>query len=79
MLAKLICVDVLALVPLILVGVAVLRHIYTDGEVVEKGTSNTGPAHQFGATNQRDFTYGIGKVDGEFILILTPARWTLMT
>lgn len=43
-------------------------------EVVEIAATSIEPPPQFGATIQREFIKGMGKVDGEFIVILEPER-----
>lgn len=43
-------------------------------EVVDIAASDIEPPPQFGASIQRDFIKGMGKVDGEFIVILEPDR-----
>ena len=43
-------------------------------EVIEISPSQIEPAPQFGASIQRDFIKGLGKVDGKFIVILEPDR-----
>lgn len=43
-------------------------------EVVEIDSKDIEPPPQFGATIQRDFIRGMGKVKGEFIVILEPER-----
>jgi purine-binding chemotaxis protein CheW len=43
-------------------------------EVIEIATTSIEPAPQFGATISREFIKGMGKVDGEFIVILEPER-----
>lgn len=43
-------------------------------EVVEIPDAHIEPAPQFGASIRRDFIRGMGKVDGEFIVILEPER-----
>lgn len=43
-------------------------------EVIEIPASQIEPPPQFGSTIQRDFIKGLGKVDGEFMVILEPER-----
>ena len=43
-------------------------------EVIEIAPSEIEPPPQFGASIRRDFIRGMGKVDGEFIVILEPER-----
>jgi purine-binding chemotaxis protein CheW len=43
-------------------------------EVIEIAPTNIEPAPQFGSSIQRDFILGMGKVAGEFIVILEPER-----
>ena len=43
-------------------------------EVIEIGSSQIEPPPQFGTSIQREFIRGMGKVDGEFIVILEPER-----
>lgn len=43
-------------------------------EVIEIAPSDIQEPPQFGATIQRDFIRGMGKVNGEFIVILEPER-----
>jgi purine-binding chemotaxis protein CheW len=43
-------------------------------EVIDIAPSQIEPAPQFGTTIQRDFIRGMGKVGGEFIVILAPER-----
>ena len=43
-------------------------------EVIEILPSNIEQPPQFGTTIQRDFIRGLGKVDGEFVVILEPER-----
>jgi purine-binding chemotaxis protein CheW len=43
-------------------------------EVIEIADAHIEPAPQFGASIRRDFIRGMGKVDGEFIVILEPER-----
>ena len=43
-------------------------------EVVEIADADIAPAPQFGASIRRDFIRGMGKVGGEFIVILAPER-----
>jgi purine-binding chemotaxis protein CheW len=43
-------------------------------EVIEIPASQIEPPPQFGSTIQRDFIRGLGKVDGDFIVILEPDR-----
>lgn len=43
-------------------------------EVIEIPDAHIEPAPQFGASIRRDFIRGMGKVDGEFIVILEPER-----
>lgn len=43
-------------------------------EVIDIALAHIEPAPQFGTTIRRDFIHGIGKVDGEFIVILAPER-----
>ena len=43
-------------------------------EVIEIEPSQIEPPPQFGASIQREFIRGMGKVDGEFIVILEPER-----
>jgi purine-binding chemotaxis protein CheW len=43
-------------------------------EVIEIAPANIEPPPQFGASIQRDFILGMGKVGGEFIVILEPER-----
>ena len=41
-------------------------------EVIEIAQAQIEPPPQFGTSIQRDFIRGLGKVDGEFIVILEP-------
>jgi len=43
-------------------------------EVIEIADSNIEPPPQFGASIRRDFIHGMGRVGGEFIVILAPER-----
>jgi purine-binding chemotaxis protein CheW len=43
-------------------------------EVIDIAQSHIEPAPQFGTTIRRDFIHGMGKVGGEFIVILAPER-----
>jgi purine-binding chemotaxis protein CheW len=43
-------------------------------EVIEIAPDQIEPPPQFGTSIQRDFIRGMGKVDGEFIVILDPER-----
>jgi purine-binding chemotaxis protein CheW len=43
-------------------------------EVIEIAQADIEPPPQFGTSIQRDFIKGLGKVDGEFIVILEPER-----
>lgn len=43
-------------------------------EVIDIAKTDIEPPPQFGTTIQRDFIYGLGKVDGEFVVILDPDR-----
>lgn len=43
-------------------------------EVIEIPPSQIEPPPQFGTSIQRDYIRGLGKVDGEFIVILEPER-----
>jgi purine-binding chemotaxis protein CheW len=43
-------------------------------EVIEIESAQIEPAPQFGTSIQRDFIRGMGKVGGEFIVILEPER-----
>jgi purine-binding chemotaxis protein CheW len=43
-------------------------------EVIDIAQSHIEPAPQFGTTIRRDFIHGMGKVDGNFIVILAPER-----
>ena len=43
-------------------------------EVIEIAPTDIEPAPQFGSSIQRDFILGMGKVAGEFIVILEPER-----
>ena len=43
-------------------------------EVIEIDAKDIEPAPQFGATIQREYIRGMGKVKGEFIVILEPER-----
>lgn len=43
-------------------------------EVIDILPSQIEPPPQFGTTIERDFIRGMGKVDGEFIVILEPDR-----
>jgi purine-binding chemotaxis protein CheW len=43
-------------------------------EVIEIDPAQIEPPPQFGTSIQRDFIRGMGKVDGEFIVILEPER-----
>ncbi len=43
-------------------------------EVIEIATAQIEPPPQFGTSIQRDYIRGLGKVDGEFIVILEPDR-----
>ena len=43
-------------------------------EVIEIAPSQIEPPPQFGTSIQREFIRGMGKVDGEFIVILEPER-----
>jgi purine-binding chemotaxis protein CheW len=43
-------------------------------EVIEIPNSHIESAPQFGASIRREFIHGMGKVDGEFIVILEPDR-----
>lgn len=43
-------------------------------EVIEIDQAHIEPSPQFGTTIAREFIHGIGKVDGEFIVILAPER-----
>ena len=43
-------------------------------EVIEIAPAQIEPPPQFGASIQRDYILGLGKVDGKFIVILEPDR-----
>jgi purine-binding chemotaxis protein CheW len=43
-------------------------------EVIDIAQSHIEPAPQFGTTIRRDFIHGMGKVGGDFIVILAPER-----
>ena len=43
-------------------------------EVIDIASTDIEPPPQFGTSIQRDFILGLGKVDGEFVVILDPAR-----
>lgn len=43
-------------------------------EVIDIHASQIEPPPQFGTTIAREFIHGIGKVDGEFIVLLAPER-----
>ena len=43
-------------------------------EVIDIAQTHVEPAPQFGSTIRREFIHGIGKVGGEFIVILAPER-----
>ena len=43
-------------------------------EVIDIAQANVEPAPQFGSSIRREFIHGIGKVGGEFIVILAPER-----
>jgi purine-binding chemotaxis protein CheW len=43
-------------------------------EVIDIAQANIEAAPQFGTTIRRDFIHGMGKVGGEFIVILAPER-----
>ena len=43
-------------------------------EVIEIAQSDIEPAPQFGTTIAREFIHGLGKVGGEFLVILEPER-----
>lgn len=43
-------------------------------EVIDIAQAHIEPAPQFGTTIRRDFIHGMGKVAGEFIVILAPER-----
>ncbi|GAA6142531.1 chemotaxis protein CheW [Hydrogenophaga sp. 5NK40-0174] len=43
-------------------------------EVVDVPTDSIEPAPGFGTTVRRDFIFGIGKIDGEFVTILDPEK-----
>ncbi len=43
-------------------------------EVIDIAKTDIEPPPQFGTTIQRDFIQGLGKVDGEFVVILDPER-----
>jgi purine-binding chemotaxis protein CheW len=43
-------------------------------EVIDIAQAHVEPAPQFGSTIRREFIHGIGKVGGEFIVILAPDR-----
>ncbi|MEI8171078.1 MAG: chemotaxis protein CheW [Rhodoferax sp.] len=43
-------------------------------EVIDISKSQIEPPPQFGTTIQRDFIQGLGKVNGEFVVILDPER-----
>ena len=43
-------------------------------EVIDIAQAQVEPAPQFGTTIRRDFIHGMGKVGGEFIVILAPER-----
>jgi purine-binding chemotaxis protein CheW len=43
-------------------------------EVIDIAQAHVEPAPQFGTTIRRDFIHGMGKVGGEFIVILAPER-----
>jgi purine-binding chemotaxis protein CheW len=43
-------------------------------EVIEIAQADIEPAPQFGTTIAREFIHGLGKVGGEFLVILEPER-----
>jgi purine-binding chemotaxis protein CheW len=43
-------------------------------EVIDIAQAHVEPAPQFGSTIRREFIHGMGKVGGEFIVILAPDR-----
>jgi purine-binding chemotaxis protein CheW len=43
-------------------------------EVIDIAQAHIEPAPQFGTTIRRDFIHGMGKVGGDFIVILAPER-----
>jgi len=43
-------------------------------EVIDISTAQIDPPPQFGSTIQREFISGMGKVDGEFVVIIEPDR-----
>jgi purine-binding chemotaxis protein CheW len=43
-------------------------------EVIDIATHQIEPPPQFGTTIQREFIHGLGKVEGEFVVILAPER-----
>jgi len=43
-------------------------------EVIDIAQAHVEPAPQFGSTIRREFIHGMGKVGGEFIVILAPER-----
>jgi purine-binding chemotaxis protein CheW len=43
-------------------------------EVIDIAQAQIEPPPQFGTTIQRDFIHGLGKVEGEFVVILAPER-----
>lgn len=46
----------------------------TVSEVIDIAQAHVEPAPQFGSSIRRDFIHGMGKVGGEFIVILAPER-----